>query len=302
MNLSTVSALKNLSRDAEGYSFLEGEALKEFQGYLLNMAKDVIDICEREGLSYVLGGGTALGAVRSGGFIPWDDDIDINILGDDYDRFRECFLAEHGDRYEIHDSRTPGYCKPMARVCLKGSKYRDYDEEVGNDGFFIDLFRLENYPDNAVIRTIHGAMCMWIGFCLSCRVFFACRKSRIKIAKANPKVAKVFYFKIFAGALLSFLTTDAWVRLTWKCYALCKNKHSKYVGFPSGRKHYFGELYLRHGIVNSIEMPFEGYRWRVPRDYDTYLRALYGSDYMIPPPENEREHHVYFELKFPNGD
>lgn len=302
MNFSTVSMLKSLSRNTPGYSSLEGEQLKKFQKYLLNIAKDIIDTCELEGLSYVLSGGTALGAVRTGGFIPWDDDMDINILGDDYDRFCECFLAKYGDKYEIHDSKTPGYCKPMARVCLKGSRYRDYDEEGVNDGFFVDLFRIENYPDNVLIRTIHGVMCTWLGFCLSCRVFFACRKSRLRIAKANPKVAKVFYFKIFVGALLSFLTTDAWVKLTWKCYALCKNGHSKYVGLPAGRKHYFGELYLRQGMVDSVMMPFEGYQWRVSKDYDTYFRVLYGSDYMTPPPENEREHHVYFELKFPDED
>ena len=92
----------------------------------------------------------------------------------------------------------------------------------------------------------------------------------------------------------------SWGKLTRKVYSLCKNERSKYVSIPMGRKHYFGEMYERAGMMNTVTFPFEGHEWRVAKDYDAYFTALYGSDYMTPPPPEKREHHIILELKFPD--
>ncbi len=298
MRLSTVDAFKRLKPGAGGYHRLEGERLRRLQACLLEMAGDVIAVCEREGIAYQLGGGSALGAVRHGGFIPWDDDIDINLPGDDYARFRESFLRAHGDRYAVLDADTPGYCKPIARIGLKGSAYRDYD--AGGGGcIFIDIIRMENLPDSRILRLLHGILCTGAGFLLSCRTFFEYRRERMRIARGNPELASAFRFKIAIGALLRLLPLGFWMRLVWRCYALCRNGNSVYVGFPAGRRHYFGEIYRREDVANTVRMPFEGHLWCVARDWDGYLRRLYGPDYMVLPPEGEREHHYYRELRFP---
>lgn len=301
MRLSTADALKRLKPGAGGYRCLEGELLRRYQALLLEMARDAIEVCEREGIAYQLGGGSALGAVRHGGFIPWDDDIDINLPGDDYERFRARLLREHGDRYCVLDANTPGYCKPFARIGRRGSLYRGCDAG-GGDRIFIDVIRMENLPDSRVLRFLHGSLCMAAGFLLSCRAFFAHRRERMRIARANPELAGVFRFKIAVGALLSFLPLRLCVRFTWRCYALCGNGDSAFVGFPAGRKHYFGEIHRREDMVNAVRMPFEGYLWRVARDYDGYLRKLYGPDYMALPPDDAREHHYYRELRFPGDE
>lgn len=299
MQLSTFEAFKHLSAQNSNYFYLKDDELKKYQAYLLSMMTDIISVCEKENVTYTLGGGTALGAVRHKGFIPWDDDADINVLGADYQRFRSSFLKEYGNKYEICDDQTPGFCEPSVRVCLKGTKYvKNIAGDVGNM-FCVDVILMESTPDNKLLRNIHGFFCMAAGFLFSCRCFFKNRKVRIAFAKGNTELLKVVYLKIAIGAPLAIVSADTWTKWLWKCYGSWKNNKSKYVSFPSGSKHYFGELYLRAGIADTVKMPFEGHNWCVPKDYDGYLKALYGPDYMTPPPETQRGYHYIREIEFP---
>ena len=303
MRLSTVSAFKNIRSFSGEHVVLEGELLKKYQQAILHIAEDIIDVCEREGVNYHLGGGSCLGAVRHGGFIPWDDDIDINIARSDYKRFKDSFLRTYGEKYAVCDERTPDYVVSSVQVCLRGSVARSRNTPEGGEmGFSVDIFLMENTFDNKLLRTLHGVLCMGMGFALSCRCFYKNRAMMMQIAKEDPSVKGVFRVKIALGWFLSFLPADAWMRGTVRCYGLCKNNDSKYVCFPSGRKHYFGEMYRRENMVNTVKMPFEGHEWCVPRDYDGYLKNLYGPDYMTPPPEKDRESHFLLELKFPEED
>ena len=77
---STVDQFKQ-QLNVDGAVRLSGDLLKRYQQYLLEIAEDIISVCEEENITYHLTGGSALGAVRQGGFIPWDDDMDIDILG-----------------------------------------------------------------------------------------------------------------------------------------------------------------------------------------------------------------------------
>ena len=76
---------------------------------------------------------------------------------------------------------------------------------------------------------------------------------------------------------------------------MCKDEHSEFVSIPAGRKHYFGEMYPRDGMMNTEAFPFEGHQWQVARDYDTYFTVLYGSDYMTPPPPEKRASTHFFK-------
>ena len=300
MNLATMELFKTLDGGSSGV-VIEGETLKKCQKVLLGIAEDFISMCEKEGIWYQLSGGTALGAVREKGFIAWDDDIDLNVKSKDFERLGELMAKHYGDKYTVLDYRLPGYVTPMGRIMLNNSVFLDRTC-LGTDyiGFFVDIFPIENTYDNALLRRLHGILCMIVGGLLSCRNFYARRKFYRDLAKNNPQAAKDFNVKIFIGWCVSFLSTKTWARITRKVYGLCKNEASKFVSIPSGRKHYFGEMYARDGMMNTTAFTFEGHQWQVARDYDTYLTALYGSDYMTPPPRKARTPY-HFRAQVPGG-
>ena len=299
MGLSTFEAFKNMNTNGNEYTHLEGELLRKFQFELLKIAEDIAKVCEENNIMYQLSGGSVLGAVRHKGFIPWDDDMDINIFGHHFEKFIKCFKEKYGHKYWIHTQDTPNYGMVIARVRLKGSVAR-MREDIDNDqcGFYVDILRIVDLYDNVILRKLHGVLCMGMGLLLSCRNFYKNRKFMRKLEKENPAIKKTFETKIFLGRLLSFMSLTRWTQLTQKCYSMCKNSKSKYVGIPSGRKHYFGEIYLRSKLGVNTKLSFEEKIFNVPKDYDYYLTKLYG-DYMWIPPVDQRETHILMELKFP---
>ena len=80
----------------------EESTLKKLQGIQLGILKDFIDVCKKYDLKYFLIFGTAIGAARHKGFIPWDDDIDIGMLRSDYDKFIDIMDKEMGEKYNLH--------------------------------------------------------------------------------------------------------------------------------------------------------------------------------------------------------
>ena len=300
MNLATGILFKHLDEGSVGIR-IEGELLKKCQKVLLSMAEDFISMCEHEGIWYELGGGTALGAVRHGGFIPWDDDVDINIKSKDFEKLGGLVEKYYPGKYAFIDHTTPDYAQVMGRFVLKNTAYSDritVDSE--HKGFFIDIFTIENVPDNAILRRIHGIICMISGGLLSCRNFYRSRKVYLDILKRAPSVKKVVWTKMFIGFCISFISCKGWGKITRKIYSLCKNEQSKFVSIPSGRKHYFGEMYEREDMMETLDFPFEGHKWMVAKNYGNYFTVLYGHDYMIPHSPKKREVHMVLELKFPD--
>lgn len=294
MNLSTVSLFKQLRPDK--CIVLDDVRLKALQNTLLEILKDVTAFCEKHGIRYTLGGGSALGAVRHGGFIPWDDDVDINMPRADYNRFIELFAAELGGQYWLHTpEHTPEYNLLLARVRKRGTSVVTREDFFNDEcGAFVDIFVVENTPDNAVVRFLHGFGSMAFGFLHSCRKFYRERKPLMQLADGDASVTTVFRLKIAIGFFTSFLPMQTWTRLANAWNSACKNAASRYVSIPVGRKHYFGELYLRADVCRCRPTTFEGERVYLPENTHAYLSSLYG-DYTAIPDEQNREKHIVFE-------
>ena len=296
MGFSTVDAFKHL-KSSEAIEISDAD-LRRLQLVLVGIVTDIHTVCRENGLNYMLGGGTALGACRNRGFIPWDDDVDINIPRADYDRFIPLFRARFGAKYWIHTpAETPGYGLALGRIRLKGTSVKTREDLANAQpecGAFVDIFIVENAPSNSLLRLLHGFGSLSIGFLYSCRKFFYERRYVRRWAGENARMSGAFRLKLALGFFTAFASLDFWTRLWDRWNSMCRNDESEYVTVPVGRRHYYGELTRRDGFCDTVDVEWEGAMRKVSKDLDGYMRRLYGPDFMTPPPPEKREKHVLF--------
>lgn len=292
MNLSTVGAFKHI--DSDRCVILDKQQLKLLQHTLLDILDDFVEVCNEHHLKYCLGGGSALGAVRHQGMIPWDDDIDINMPRRDYERFIQIFSEKYSHKYWIHTpSSTSNYGLLLARIRLKGTCVKTREDFFNDEcGAFIDIFIVENIPDHLFLRALHGFGSMALGFILSCRKFYRDRQHLLPLAEKNKKLKRVFKVKIALGFLTSICSIDFWTRIADHWNSLYKNENSDYVSIPAGRRHYFGEICPRKSVCEYDLKNFNGRQVNCAANSDLYLSNLYGTNYMTPPKDHEKERHV----------
>lgn len=277
---------------------LTDEELKGVKRVVYEILCDVIAVCEQHHIPYMLGGGSALGAVRHQGFIPWDDDIDINIERKYINMLLDAIEEQYKDKYYIEAPlRTPGYLSSWVMIHKNGTVFQEYLVKSGQEnGIKIDIFIIENTFDNPVRRFWHG-ICVEAGlFVLSCYRMRLWREEFLELAKGNKKALAVIRIKELIGRCFE-KHGKYWYEKVQRCMMKCKDDASTYVTIPSGRGHFWGELYTRKPFLQTIMMQFEDQELPVTADYHHYLRNLYG-DYMTLPPESAREHHIIYRVEF----
>jgi len=256
--------------------------LRKMQMIMLEMLIEFDRICRKHGIKYSLDGGTFLGAVRHKGFIPWDPDADIVIMRDEYNRFFElCRTELDKERFFLQDYRTdPNYRWGYARIIRKDTEYvRAGHEHMGSmNGVFIDIFTMDSVPDLFIARRFHRFLC----FCIR----------KILWSKVGAKVHPSFLKRKWYG-LLSLIPKGTIFRVRDMIAAYCnKNSESELIRHmcsPHPKGHAYG--FPRKLFDDLAEYEFEGYSFLAFRDYDWYLRSIYG-DYMTPPPPEERSSHI----------
>ena len=130
---------------------LSTEELKRLQGVCLELVKEIDRVCRKNGIEYTLDGGTLLGAVREHGFLAWDDDADIAMTRENYNRFFEaCRTDLDTERFFLQDYRTdPEYPWGYSKLRMNGTRLVQTGQEhlKFHDGIFIDLFIYDPVPD-----------------------------------------------------------------------------------------------------------------------------------------------------------
>lgn len=260
---------------------MDGE-LQRLQKIQLDMLLEVKRICDKNHIKYSLIGGTLLGAIRHKGYIPWDDDADVGMLRDDYEKFRVLCESElDTDKYYFQDDRnTEGYRWGYGKLRRKNTLFMRENQKHLNFGqeIFIDVFPLDFAPDGMLMRRIHMFHCFCIRKALWSPVGAIVEKNSCKkmLYKLLERIRKEQIYKHYYK-LINCRKPSNTVRLnlfpTRKPY-----------GFPIK---FFEEL---------IEIPFEGETFMGSKYYDEYLKIKYG-DYMKLPPEEKRKVHPVSELK-----
>ena len=271
---------------------LTEEQLRQLQKVSLMMLDDIDSICRKNGLTCLLIGGSAIGALRHKGFIPWDDDIDIAMTRKDYLIFAKKMRETFPEKYSVSDARDDdNYGRLIPKVRLKGTTYRTVlEHDLQDCGVRIDIFLIENTYDNAALRWGQGAIALFFGFALSCRRLYRWREEFKGLqGGASFKIKKCF------GFLFSFASLQTWARWTDAWNSVCKNDASRYVSVPTDGLHFFGELEKREDLCKGRTVDYEGRKVFIPAAAEPYLKKHYG-DFMAVPPENKRLRSKYLEF------
>lgn len=264
---------------------------------LLEMYIDLNNVCEKYGLELILTGGSALGAVRHKGFIPWDDDLDLAMERKDYNKLLDIFELELGDKYILNAPNYKSTPKTrFAKVFKKGTSMVEIGD-VGSDlpaNIFLDIFPIENAPDNKIAQKIKGLLSNGLMFIGSQVSMYQSKNDMIKKFMTLNKMGKYSYFiKSIVGFIFSFLSQKSWFNILDKFISSSKGR--RYCNIPTGRKHYFGELMERTDYFPPSNGEFEGITVKLPNNVDKALTNLYGN-YMQIPPKHKRERHFIVEF------
>ncbi len=276
---------------------LTGEELKHLQQALFEIYQDIQQVCNRINVIPFLVGGTALGAVRHGDFIPWDDDLDLGMLREDYDRFLEEFSRTYPDKYIVNAPGFSGNAKArFAKVIKTGTRcceiIRNRNEEL--NGVFIDIFPLDHVPKNRLLRRMKGLACDCLCF-ISGQVYRTDHEDPLSRAFNRKTGTADYTLRTLTGRLFSFSSSSKWYNRLDRCMR-SKDTDSGLITSAAGMKHYFGEIIHIDDVLPAREIMFHGASALVFRNVEKYLTMLYG-DYMVIPPPEKRWKHFVRELK-----
>lgn len=273
--------------------------LHQLQMAMLNCYKDVSLVCKKNNIAIMLGGGSALGAVRHKGYIPWDDDFDLLMSREDFEHFKKIFNKELGEKYILN---APNYKESptnrFPKVLIKGTKFVELGEEYNEETnkIKIDIFILENVPRNKVLQILKGGYCTMLMFIAGQVGTYEARKSSLRCFMSQTLMGRmIFRRRVVIGRFFSFFSYATWCNIIDKS---CQyKKQTGLLGIPSGRKHYFGEINEVGTYFPTKKGNFEDLEVNLPGDYDGYLKKLYGN-YMEIPPIEKREKHYILNIEF----
>lgn len=264
---------------------LDQETLRKVQMTELELLEEVDRICRKCGINYCIIAGTLLGAVRHGGFIPWDDDADVALLRREYEKFCEACKEElDTSRFYFQDYKsTPGYRWGYGKLRKKGTIFlRENQEHMPYEqGIFIDIFPLDNTPENYLLRCIHN---------------FECFVYRKFLWSEVGKIADKKWFMRRIYQLMSLVPEKKIKKFFCNFIQSSNRKESSWVrilSFPTPN-HVFG--YRKAWYEDLEEIKFEGKKFWGIRDYDAYLKFKFG-DYMKLPPMNQRKVHPVSKIE-----
>ncbi len=270
----------------EGYN-LSCEELKRLQDVQKELISEVKRICLKNNIHFNMVGGTMLGAIRHGGYIPWDDDADIGFLRTEYEKFRKaCKTDLNHEKYYMQDLRdTEGYRWGYGKLRKKGTEFIRLNQEFMpyEQGIFIDLMPFDNVPDGWLSRRVYFIQCFLYRKFFWSEVGSKTEKNPWK--RTAYKLMRRIPMKFVIKSYQRFI--DAGQRK--------KTRLVRILTFPTPKGVYG---YERKWYTHLSKYQFGNMLLPGARDYDGYLRVKYGN-YMELPPAEKRKTHPVSKLKLP---
>lgn len=249
--------------------------LQHLQKVILSIAKDVDKLCRENDIEYYLLGGSAIGAIRHKGFIPWDDDFDIIMTSANYDKFIEvCKTKLDTSKYYLYEGLKDWPCY-FSKIKLKNTELVEFEgENIPKDkrGIYIDIFKMDNVSSNPIIAR-------WQYFCGKLYLSYQLSMRTYSTATLKKKLLMFFSFP------LKSTTIRQWIVKQIEKY---NNKETKYYGFFYGRTRWKSSVIKKSIYGTPIYVPFEDAQFPIAEHYHEYLTQVFGN-YMILPPVEKRQ-------------
>ena len=245
-----------------------GVPIKEIQSVQLEILKEFDRVCKECSIEYVLYGGTLLGAIRHGGFIPWDDDIDVAMRRDDYEKFLLLApdLLDNGFFLQNRFS-DQGYDRRYAKIRKDGTVFieKEVEGKKIHHGLFIDVFPLDRISDNNVIAGLHSFILYYLFY-----IDDHLRNGDLNIPYGNR---------------LTFVMN----KIVHKLMTLYVNRQTRRVAQICNSPQRWSKRNFNQNVCSDIVLvEYENLLVPIPRNYHKILSEMYG-DYQQPPPPEERK-------------
>ena len=283
----------------------EPEVLRKLWTVEEGIYQEFAAICDRHGLAYFAAYGTALGAIRHQGFIPWDDDMDFGMPREDYEKFMAVAPGELSDTFALLEPRTTkGYVMPFAKLTRRDTTFVEETDQdrTYHSGIFIDIFPFDPiYPDAQRRHKVLNR-CWWLArLCV-----LSCYPSpKLPAGLSGPKASL---------ARLACHVAHWGLRLTGQTTRRLYGRYLKTVTQPAreGERDLYADAltyryegnygeedacYPGNMLFPTCSVPFDGMEIPAPGDYDRYLTMTFG-DYWQLPPEDQRHAHFPAVLTF----
>jgi lipopolysaccharide cholinephosphotransferase len=263
--------------------------IREYQLRSVCLLETIDKVCKKYGIKYYIIAGTLLGAVRHKGFIPWDDDQDIALMRKDYD-----MLMQHASEWVpepfsiVNNDNCAHYPKYFAKLEDTSTTIveRLYLGYAG--GIYMDIFPLDDVPENKILRAIH-----FYKFNLIRNLLYFSYRDPYKHGKGPRSWFPLLVQKLFTKEKLHALCQK--ILKEYDGHRNCNLVMTHDDGFRAYSKEIFGE---------PKQVVFEGVEVDAPSNPDGFLSVLYGGNYMeLPPVEARRSHfHDYCDLTKPYAE
>ncbi|MTB65138.1 LicD family protein [Streptococcus sp. zg-86] len=273
------------------------EPIEKLHEVDLAIVKKVIAIFEKYELSYFMLGGTMLGAIRHSGFIPWDDDIDLGMPREDYERFLKIAEQELPEHLQIvHYKNTPSYQYYITRV--QDTNVKVVEERIGNESKFtfasIDIFPIDGTPNNSLLRKIYYFRV------LMHRVFMSLHyKDSIDRHRKRGLVERIFLWGMEKIPFEKIIDPYKEKEKIDRLLSRQKIEDSKYIGNIMGA-YRTREIVPKEWYGQGTKYTFEDIELIGFDRYHEYLTFTYGDYMKLPPVESRKTHYILEGLEVKN--
>lgn len=257
--------------------------LEEVKKLQVGVLQAIHEFCQEKGIIYSLACGTMLGCARHKGYIPWDDDIDIYLLRNDYDQLITQFPPIYKNRYELFSlERKSNWNKAYAKAFDSKTIFIENGDADNSIGINIDIFPIDNVPDD---------VSEWGKYNKRRRVYQ--HLYELKIVKLNKKRSLWKNLVIIGSKILLSPFSSRRIAIFLDRYAqMFRNIESASV-FECAQGLFQKNPFPRELFSETVPLPFEGCNFMCFKDYDTYLSKGFGNWRQLPPKEKQVSHHSF---------